>query len=204
MKQDQMTSEIFESAISAHLQAIAALCDQRDVVEKIGALMLHSLRNGGKILWCGNGGSAADAQHLAAEIVGRFKRNRKGLSSIALTTDTSILTAVANDYGYDCVFQRQVEALCAPEDVLIAISTSGNSRSICAAVEEAKSIGATTVGFTGAKGGKLSSLADITFHAAADETARIQEVHILCGHILCDWIEVAMIAQMNEQFRKDS
>lgn len=201
MKQDLLTNEIFESAVAAHLQAVETFREQRDVVERIGALMLHSLRNGGKILWCGNGGSAADAQHLAAEIVGRFKRNRKGLPSIALTTDTSILTAVANDYGYDCIFQRQVEALCLSRDVLIAISTSGNSRSVCAAVEEAKSIGAATIGFTGAKGGKLASLADLTFRVAADETARIQEVHILCGHILCDWIEATMATELSEQVR---
>jgi D-sedoheptulose 7-phosphate isomerase len=201
MNNNLLTEERFEDAIASHLQTVELFRDQRKVVEQIGTIMLRSLRNGGKILWCGNGGSAADAQHLAAEIVGRFKRNRKGMASIALTTDTSILTAVANDFGYDCVFQRQVEALCAPGDVLVAISTSGNSRSVCAAVEAAQSIGAGTIGFTGAKGGALASLADVTLCVASDETARIQEVHILCGHILCDWIEVAVVADLEREVR---
>jgi len=196
-----LTAELFEDAITSHQRSVELFRDQREVVERIGKIMLHSLQNGGKILWCGNGGSAADAQHLAAEIVGRFKRNRKGMASIALTTDTSILTAVANDFGYDCVFQRQVEALCGPGDVLVAISTSGNSRSVCAAVEAAKSVGAATIGFTGGKGGALVSLADEVLCVQSTETARIQEVHILCGHILCDWIEAAAVAQMARDIR---
>ncbi|HCT59943.1 MULTISPECIES: D-sedoheptulose 7-phosphate isomerase [Acidobacterium] len=202
MNDNLLTHESFEDAIASHLRTVELFRDQREVVEQIGTIMLHSLRQGGKILWCGNGGSAADAQHLAAEIVGRFKRNRKGMPSIALTTDTSILTAVANDFGYDCVFQRQVEALCAPEDVLVAISTSGNSRSVCAAVEAAKAVGAATIGFTGAKGGTLASLADVALCVQSEETARIQEVHILCGHILCDWIETAAMDQLAREIRE--
>ncbi|HEV2213994.1 MAG TPA: D-sedoheptulose 7-phosphate isomerase, partial [Terracidiphilus sp.] len=157
--------------------------------------MTRAVLAGKKVLWCGNGGSAADSQHLAAELMGRFRRERRGLASVALTTDTSILTAIGNDYGYDRVFARQVEALCNPGDVLVGISTSGNSRNVCAAVETAKSIGAYTVAFTGESGGKLASLADIILRMPSSDTARIQEGHILCGHMLCDWIEIAACAQ---------
>jgi len=152
--------------------------------------MAATLRAGGKILWCGNGGSAADSQHLAAEIVGRFRRERRGLPSMALTTDTSILTAVANDYGYDAVFSRQVEALGNPGDLLVGLSTSGNSRNVVAALEVARSQGMLTVAFTGAGGGKMGTIADQFFAVASSDTARIQEAQILAGHMLCDWIEI--------------
>jgi D-sedoheptulose 7-phosphate isomerase len=152
--------------------------------------MTATLRAGGKILWCGNGGSASDSQHLAAEIVGRFRRERKGLASVALTTDTTLLTSVANDYGFEAVFARQVEALGNPGDMIVGISTSGNSRNVIAALEAARSQGLVTVAFTGAGGGKLAALADHLFAVASSETARIQEAHILAGHMLCDWIEL--------------
>lgn len=198
MNIDFATSEAFEDAVSGHTRAIEEFRQQREVVVEICRLLLKSLQAGGKILWCGNGGSASDAQHLAAELVGRFKRDRKALPSIALTTDTSILTSIGNDFGFDSVFQRQVEALCLPQDLLVGISTSGNSSNVCAAIEEAKRIGAATVVFTGQSGGKLAGLADAALCVRATETARIQEVHILCGHILCDWIEAAAISPDTE------
>jgi D-sedoheptulose 7-phosphate isomerase len=148
------------------------------------------LRAGGKILWCGNGGSAADSQHLAAEIVGRFRRERRGLPSVALTTDTSILTSVANDYGFESVFSRQVEALGVPGDLLVGLSTSGNSPNVVAALNAARAQGLGTVAFTGAGGAKLAPLADHLLAIASRDAARIQEAHILAGHMLCDWIEL--------------
>jgi D-sedoheptulose 7-phosphate isomerase len=160
------------------------------VLEAIAMAMTATLRARGKILWCGNGGSAGDSQHLAAEIVGRFRRERCGLASMALTTDTSILTSVANDYGFESVFSRQVEALGAPGDLLVGISTSGKSRNVLAALETARSQGMVTVAFTGAGGGEMAALAEHLFAVASSETARIQEAHMLAGHMLCDWIEL--------------
>ena len=125
----------------------------------------------------------------AAELVGRFRRERRGLASIALTTDSSILTAVGNDYGYDQIFSRQIEALCSSKDVVVGISTSGNSANVCNALLAARLIGATTIAMTGRGGGELLRLADIAIRAESNDTARIQEAHILVGHILCDWIE---------------
>ena len=151
--------------------------------------MTRAIFEGKKVLWCGNGGSAADSQHLAAELMGRFRRERRGLPSIALTTDTSILTAIGNDYGYEKVFQRQVEALCVKGDVLVGISTSGNSKNVCGALETARQMGAFTVAFTGEGGGLMARIAEVTLRIASKDTARIQEGHILCGHMLCDWIE---------------
>ena len=144
------------------------------------------------MLWCGNGGSAADSQHLAAELLGRFRRERRGLPSIALTTDTSILTAIGNDYGFERVFQRQVEALCVKGDVVVRISTSGNSRNVCAALERARQLGAFTAALTGQGGGSMASIAEATLRIASKDTARIQEGHILCGHMLCDWVELSV------------
>ena len=182
-------SVIFQNAIADHLAVIQALSDQQPILERIAAEMTRAIFDGRKVLWCGNGGSAADSQHLAAELMGRFRRERRGLPSIALTTDTSVLTAIGNDYGYEKVFQRQVEGLCVKGDVLVGISTSGNSRNVCAALEIAREIGAFTVAFTGEGGGKMAKIAEATLRIASKDTARIQEGHILCGHMLCDWIE---------------
>jgi D-sedoheptulose 7-phosphate isomerase len=129
---------------------------------------------------------------MAAELMGRFRRERRGLPSIALTIDTSILTAIGNDYGYEKVFERQVEALCAKGDVVVGISTSGNSRNVCAALETARRMGAFTVALTGEGGGAMASIADATLRIASKDTARIQEGHILCGHMLCDWVELSV------------
>lgn len=147
------------------------------------------VKEGNKILLCGNGGSAADCQHIAAELVGRFGMERRALPAIALTTDTSILTAVANDYSFDRIFERQVEALGREGDVLIGISTSGNSENVVRAVEKAKEMGVLTVGFLGRDGGKLAGLVDHPLIVKSFSTPRIQEVHITLGHVLCDFIE---------------
>jgi D-sedoheptulose 7-phosphate isomerase len=179
-----------DRAIAEHLAVIEKMRSQMPVIERIAGEMTRTLRAGNKILWCGNGGSAADAQHLAAELVGRFQRDRRGLPSIALTTDTSILTAVANDHGYERVFSRQVEALGVEGDLLVGISTSGNSRNVCLALETARSLGLFTVAFAGEGGGELAAIADVALCIPSKDTARIQESHILCGHILCDWLEI--------------
>jgi D-sedoheptulose 7-phosphate isomerase len=183
-------ASIFGKAIAEHLEVVRQVEAQQPVLEAIALAMTATLHAGGKILWCGNGGSAGDSQHLAAEIVGRFRRERRGLASIALTTDTSVLTSVANDYGFEAVFSRQIEALGVPGDLVVGISTSGNSRNVVAALEAARSQGLVTVAFTGEGGGKLAELADHLFAVSSRDTARIQEAHILAGHMLCDWVEL--------------
>jgi D-sedoheptulose 7-phosphate isomerase len=162
---------------------------QMESLERIAEVLVQAFRSGNKILLCGNGGSAADSQHIAAEFVGRFKRERQSLPAIALTTDSSILTAVGNDYGYEQVFSRQVEGIGQKGDVLIAISTSGNSKNVLEAVRAAKSRGITSVGFTGARGGTLKAAADLCFQAQSSETPHIQEVHITALHALSEVVE---------------
>lgn len=181
---------VFSKAIAEHLVVVQQVEDQQNVLRAIALAMTVALQAGGKILWCGNGGSAADSQHLAAELVGRFRRERRGLASLALTTDTSILTSLANDYGYEAVFSRQVQALGTPGDLLVGISTSGNSCNVVAALEAARSRGLKTVALTGQGGGNMAALADYLFAVASRDTARIQEAHILVGHMLCDWVEL--------------
>lgn len=183
---------VIRQAIEDHISVVQQLMQQRDRIESIARRMVETILAGGKVLWCGNGGSAADCQHLAAEFVGRFRHDRRGLASIALTTDSSILTAIGNDYGFDEIFRRQVEALCAPRDILVGISTSGNSRNVCAAINEAKEIGAFTVCLTGSGEGELAGIGDASLRVASKDTARIQEAHILVGHLLCDWVELAV------------
>jgi D-sedoheptulose 7-phosphate isomerase len=151
-----------------------------------------SLRTGGKILFLGNGGSAADAQHLATELTIRYKRDRAPIAAIALTTDTSTLTAAGNDFGFDQIFARQVAALGRPGDVLIAISTSGKSPNVLAALRQAKTMGLVTIGFSGRTGGDMSALVDHTLLVPSDTTARIQEMHILLGHMLCGALEIEL------------
>ena len=160
-------------------------------IQKASILMLTTLKNGGKILLCGNGGSAADAQHIAAELTGRYKSERRGLPAIALTTDTSALTAISNDYGYGRVFDRQVEALANKGDLLIGISTSGNSTNIISAFTCAKSLGCKTLGLSGKSGGEMNQTCDLNLVIPSDDTPRIQEMHILIGHILCQAIDDA-------------
>jgi D-sedoheptulose 7-phosphate isomerase len=185
-------STIFSGAIAEHLSVIQELHDQGDLFEQIASCMVEAVMSGKKVIWCGNGGSAADSQHLAAELVGRFRRERKGIASIALTTDTSILTSIANDYGYEHIFSRQIEALCAPGDVVVGISTSGNSKNVCLALQAATKLGATTIAFTGSGGGKMMQMANLGLKISSEDTARIQEGHILFGHMLCDWIEATI------------
>lgn|SRR3990167_6918972 len=184
-------NDTIQQSLRAHAETIARLDALIPDIVRLSQLMQESLTRGGKILLLGNGGSAADSQHIAAELVGRFHKERRGLAAIALTTDTSILTSVGNDYGYDHVFARQVEALCRPEDVLIGISTSGNSANVLRAIEAGREIGATTVALTGEGGGKLGALCNLTLAVPSHVTARVQEAHILIGHILCELIDNA-------------
>jgi D-sedoheptulose 7-phosphate isomerase len=154
---------------------------------------VETVKRGGTIYWIGNGGSAADAQHMAAELVGRYKRERKAIRSKALTANTSNLTAIGNDYGYDMVFERQLEAFARPEDLLIAISTSGNSKNIIKAVELARRVGMKVVSLTGATGGKLAEISDVLLNVPSTDTPRIQETHLLIEHIFCDCIEQSVM-----------
>jgi D-sedoheptulose 7-phosphate isomerase len=162
------------------------------VTDRIARTLTAAFNAGRKVLWCGNGGSAADAQHLAAEFSGRFLRERRGLPSEALSVNSSAVTAIANDYGYDRVFARQVEAFAQPGDVVIGISTSGNSPNVVLALEEAKRIGATTIAFSGNGGGRMAEVADITLIGPDGYSALVQEVHITLGHIVCDLVEQAL------------
>ena len=188
-------SVFFDQAIGEHLEGIASLRGQQALVHQIAGEMTRAILARHKVLWCGNGGSAADSQHLAAELMGRFRRERRAIASIAITTDTSILTAVANDYGYERVFQRQVEALCSKGDVLVGISTSGSSKNVCSALETGREMGAFTVAFTGESGGRMAGIAHLALRIPSKNTARIQEAHILCGHMICDWIEHCVCEQ---------
>ena len=180
---------LFHQTLREHAEVVQQLASQQEVILHVARKMLACLRAGGKILWCGNGGSAADSQHMAAEFVGRFTRERSGFASLALTTDTSILTALGNDYGFETVFSRQVEALCRPEDVLVGLSTSGNSENVCRALERAREIGAYTVALTRAGECKMRELADTCVGVHSDSTARIQECHIIIGHLISDYVE---------------
>lgn len=186
----EQAAALFAGA-AGELQGVLARLgpQQSESLAALAADVLRAWEGGGKLLVCGNGGSAADSQHIAAELVGRFKRERKGLAAIALTTDSSILTSVGNDYGFDHVFARQVEALCRPGDVLVGISTSGNSRNVIAAIEAGRRAGLRSIGLLGGSGGALMGLCDLVLLAPSAETARIQEAHILIGHILCELVE---------------
>jgi len=160
-----------------------------DMLIQVVKVLVAAFKGGHKVLLFGNGGSAADAQHIAGELVGRFLLERRALAAVALTTDTSVLTCVANDYGYEEVFSRQVEALACPGDVAIAISTSGNAPNVLRGAEAARSVGATVVGLTGAGGGALAEACDLCLRAPSDVTARVQEIHITVGHIVCELVE---------------
>ena len=181
---------IIKHEFSEHLKASKKTMESIGKPVEIAAkLCIDSLKNGNKILIFGNGGSAADAQHIAAELVGRYKTERKGLSAIALTTDTSAITSIANDYGYLHVFDRQVEALANDGDVVIGISTGGDSANVISALRLANDLGCKTIGFSGRDGGEFNTLCDVNLVAIAEDTPRIQEMHILFNHILCHLIE---------------
>ena len=186
-------ARIFQAALADHLQIVQALNDQQRVLDRIASEMVLAVRMGGKILWCGNGGSAADAQHLNGQLVVRFRHDRAGIPSIALSTDTSILTAASNNYGYEHIFQRQVETLAHKGDVVVAVYTSGNSRNVFLALEAARKIGAVTVAFTGKGGGQIAKAADFLFEVPSSDLPRIQEAHILAGHILCEVLELELM-----------
>ena len=161
-------------------------------IEAVADVMVKALQDGKRILWCGNGGSAADAQHLAAELSGRFYYDRPPLNSEALHCNTSYLTAVANDYGYDLIYSRMIDGACKPGDVLVGISTSGNSTNICNAFRKAKDLGVITVAMTGETGGQMKELAAYLLNVPSTDTPRIQESHIMIGHIICEIVESRM------------
>ncbi|MBN2201488.1 D-sedoheptulose 7-phosphate isomerase [bacterium] len=175
---------------SAEIKRQLAEKGAKDILEAAD-MAVACLKSGGKILFCGNGGSAADSQHLAAEIVGRFRLNRSGLAAVALTTDTSILTAMANDYGFDDVFRRQVEALGREGDLLVALSTSGRSPGIVKAAEQARQAGLRVIAMTGEDPGPLGAVSNLAIRVPSRDTARIQESHIAAGHLICDLVERA-------------
>lgn len=174
-----------------HLAVVKDLSAMSEEIARQGEMLISRLRAGRRILLCGNGGSAADAQHIATELVCRFEATRRGLPAIALTTDTSALTAIGNDFGFERIFARQLEALGCPEDVLIAISTSGNSANVLAAVEAAKSLGLVSLGLLGSGGGRLRERVDHALVVPSGITARIQECHILVGHVWCAMVDQA-------------
>jgi len=181
-------------SLEEHLVAIQGLLDARlDEIKKSGQLICDTLAAGNKILLCGNGGSAADAQHIAAELVGRYEQPRRAFPAIARTTDTSALTALSNDYGYDDVFARQVQALATAGDVLIAISTSGVSANVIKAVERARALGCKTIGLTGNSGQPLASLCDLAIIVPAPRTSRVQEAHITIGHLWCEMVDALLV-----------
>lgn len=188
-----MHTDVIKRNFAEHLQTLEAAQEtSMGFIEKACSLISQSLTNGGTIMWCGNGGSASDSQHLAAELVGRFKADRRALRSMSLNADSSVLTCVANDFGFDEIFSRQLAALARPKDVLVAISTSGNSENIVRAIRKANELDVTTIALLGKDGGAAKDLADHTYIVPSDSTARIQEMHILMGHILCELIELDM------------
>jgi D-sedoheptulose 7-phosphate isomerase len=196
MLEQRIQQQFFDSA-DLKYQSAEALA--KPIAEAVAALM-GCITAGGKVLACGNGGSASDAQHFAAEFVGRFERERPGLAAISLTTDTSILTAIGNDYDFVQVFAKQVQALGSPGDVLLALSTSGNSANVLAAVDAARARDMTVIALTGRGGGKLrDKLADTDVHICVphERTARIQEVHILAIHCLCDAVDLQLLGEQD-------
>ena len=175
------------------IETLSRVSEDVSTLDRAATLLIEAVAAGGKVMFCGNGGSAADAQHLATELVSKFRHDRPGIPALALTTDTSALTAIANDYAYDRVFARQVEALGRPGDVLVGISTSGNSRNVVEAVRAAAARGITTIGLLGNEGGALRPLVDLAIVMPSTETPHIQEAHIAIGHILCDLLEQQVV-----------
>lgn len=181
---------MIDNEMRLHQETIQKSIDEiQSYIYTACVIITDTLAHGNKVLLCGNGGSAADAQHIAAELTGRYKTERRGLAGIALTTDTSALTAIANDYGYKRVFDRQVEALAREGDLLIGLSTSGNSKNVNNALKVAKELGCRTIGLSGRDGGKMSDLCDLNIVVPSEDTPRIQEMHILIGHIMCQAID---------------
>jgi D-sedoheptulose 7-phosphate isomerase len=181
--------DIIENEFNEHIKVANSIYCLTDAVAISAQLCIDCLKSGGKILLFGNGGSAADAQHIAAELVGRYKVERKSLPAIALTTNTSALTAIGNDYGYIHVFDRQVEGLANKGDVVIGISTSGNSINVINALKVASKLNCTTIGFSGQDGGEMNKICNINLAVPSEDTPRIQEMHILIGHTICHLID---------------
>ena len=175
-------------------RAAADLCSLAPQIEQAAQMCLSALHDRHKIIFCGNGGSAAQSQHLAAELVGRYKLDRPALPALSLTVDTSNITAIANDYSYEQIFARQLEGVGCAGDVLIGLSTSGNSRNVTLAMQQAKGMGVRTIALVGAKGGEMATLADLALAVPADTSAHIQELHIAAGHLICDLIESSLYA----------
>lgn len=183
-------SELFTQNLTSHIELVNKLYLLQDKVTKIQDIITESFRNGGKLMICGNGGSAADAQHIAAEFTGRFIKDRRPLPAMAMTTDTSALTCISNDYGYEYIFSRQVEALGREGDIMLGISTSGNSRNIKKAMMSASKLGMHSIGLLGGTGGDILNEADFSLVVPSDITARIQEAHIIIGHTICGAVEM--------------
>ena len=184
--------EIIENKIRESIYVKEKILASRDILNSISvatSYMMDSLRNNGKILLCGNGGSASDALHIASELVGRFQINRAAIPAIAINSDVSTMTSIANDYGYDRVFERIVDGLMQNNDILLGISTSGNSENVCLALEKAKEKNGIAIALLGKDGGKAQSIADVSIIVPSSVTARIQEAHIMIGHIMCEIIE---------------
>ncbi len=185
--------ELIKDSFSRHISIIRdTLFNTEKNIDKASEIISKSLKLGGTIFWCGNGGSAADSQHIAAEFVGRFKKDRRPLKSIALTTDTSILTCISNDYSYEKIFSRQLAALGSKGDVLVVISTSGESENIRQVLIQAKKMGIKTIGLLGKKGGRCKNFANIPLIVPSQSTARIQEAHILIEHLICELVELKL------------
>jgi D-sedoheptulose 7-phosphate isomerase len=184
-----------QSKLKTSIELKTALMNDQTILNSVNEAVnkiVAAYKNKGKVMWCGNGGSAADAQHLAAELSGRFYYDRPPLFSDALHVNTSYTTAVANDYSYDVIYSRLVKAMCNKGDVLIGLSTSGNSANVVKAFEEARVMGVTTVGFTGESGGKMKALSDILINIPSTDTPRIQECHMLLGHTICEIVEMSL------------
>jgi len=190
-------SALFTAAWQESLRVKSRLNELFPALQQAAEKIIASYRAGGKVMLCGNGGRAADAQHIAAELVGRFKQERPGYAALALSTNTSTLTAIGNDYAYDYVFARQVEAFGRPGDVLLAISTSGNAANVCRAAEVARGRGITVIALSGEGGGRLASLGNVLLAVPSKDTARVQECHITLGHLLCQAVEEALSGEGN-------
>lgn len=183
--------------LSDHRAVFAEMDALLPAVAEVAEVWRQCIANGNKIILMGNGGSAADSQHIAAEIVGRYKKERRGLPAISLTVDTSALTAIGNDYGFDAIFSRQVEAHCNPGDVVVGISTSGNSSNVIRAIEKAKELGGITVLLSGGSGGKLAAMCDYRLIMPSHDTPRVQEAHIFVYHSLCELLEAKLVEASN-------
>ena len=194
-------TNMIENAFDEIANNFTKLKQKSSVVEQIAQLWIEALTNGNKVIFCGNGGSAADSQHLAAELMGRYKFDRAPMPAMSLTVDTSALTAIGNDYGYDKVFSRQLKGIGNKGDVLVGISTSGNSKNILDAFAVAKEKGIRTVAFTGEGGGEMLKSADICLNVPSSTTNNIQEMHIACGHLICGIVEAHFFANQNKDHK---